>query len=254
MSKVFDKAVNHLTLTLEGAHSDKRTDRGGLTLWGITEGNRKRWSLPKNLTREDAIGAYKTHFWDKARCDQLSPSSAWLVFDAVVNHGHRLGGKIVQRACGAAVDGKIGPRTVAAINALGARAFLKNYRYHRRDVYSRISAKDLKASVNDPDLYEEHRVVSWGWNNRLDLLQDAIDEAGYLSKPMTKMAQNVTTGAGAIGTTAAVVVAEATGVDSSGSLLDVASAAVSQVNPVVGTIVPVLGGWLARKWARLRGR
>ena len=65
---------------------------------------------------------YRERYWDACRCDSLPAPLDWLVFDAAVNQGVQAAGKMLQGAVGVAVDGKIGPATVAAAKRADAEA------------------------------------------------------------------------------------------------------------------------------------
>jgi len=60
---------------------------------------------------------YQKNFWDRYRLSEINDQSVatWL-YDHVVNGGSR-GIEWVQEAVGVAADGKVGPATIAAINA-----------------------------------------------------------------------------------------------------------------------------------------
>jgi lysozyme family protein len=57
---------------------------------------------------------YKTGYWDKCRCDDLPDGVDYVVFDQAVNSGPGRSAKWLQAVIGAAVDGEIGPLTIAA--------------------------------------------------------------------------------------------------------------------------------------------
>lgn len=107
----------------EGGYSDHSWDNGGKTNMGITIGVLAEWlgrpateSDVRNLSREVAVKIYEERYWDTIRGDNLPPAIAWIVFDAGVNCGVGASAQILQRAVGATADGKIGPRTIEAVN------------------------------------------------------------------------------------------------------------------------------------------
>jgi lysozyme family protein len=69
------------------------------------------------LTLSDAQAIYRRDYWDRVAADRLPPSLALLVFDAAVNSGTARAARWLQGAVGAAPDGDIGGRTVAAVAA-----------------------------------------------------------------------------------------------------------------------------------------
>ena len=57
---------------------------------------------------------YRAHFWNTVEGDALPPPVAGLLFDAAVNQGASWAPCCLQAALGVAVDGAIGPKTLAA--------------------------------------------------------------------------------------------------------------------------------------------
>lgn len=72
----------------------------------------------KNLTWADAKAIYRRDFWNRFRLNELHPAIAFSVLDGCINHGPGNAIRWLQRAAGVADDGIIGPRTVAAVNAM----------------------------------------------------------------------------------------------------------------------------------------
>ncbi len=94
-------------------------------MYGITETVAKEegytgdmQKLPLDLAKQ----IYKKRYWDKVNADALPPSIRLVVFDAAVNSGPRQATLWLQRAAGVMDDGIIGPKTLAAVNALNADA------------------------------------------------------------------------------------------------------------------------------------
>lgn len=114
-----------LLLGHEGEYSDDVSDPGnwtggkvGLgtmkgTKWGISAKSYPHLDI-KNLTKADAKKIYRDDFWNPIKGDELPPALRFHVFDAAVNSGPDWARIWLQRAVGAAVDGKIGPATLAA--------------------------------------------------------------------------------------------------------------------------------------------
>jgi lysozyme family protein len=116
----FDKAF-HKLLGHEGSYSNHKQDRGGETMWGVTErvarANNYYGSM-KDLPVEKAKEIYKKDYWNPIRADELPASLRYLVFDAAVNSGVVQSIKWLQAAVGVQEDGVIGRVTLAACNAL----------------------------------------------------------------------------------------------------------------------------------------
>lgn len=74
-------------------YTDRATDRGGPTRWGVTEKTARAAGYTgsmKELPESVAISIYQRNFWDFCKCDQLaafSPELAVWVFDFAVNSG-----------------------------------------------------------------------------------------------------------------------------------------------------------------------
>lgn len=76
----------------------------------------------RDLPRDAAKGIYRKLYWDAVQADQLPVGIRFDVFDAAVNSGPGQAAKWLQRVVGAAPDGVIGAKTIAA--ARGADAML----------------------------------------------------------------------------------------------------------------------------------
>ena len=114
----------------EGGWSDHKNDKGGKTNMGITLSTWKSCGYDKDgdgdidvddlrlLTREDVVNrVLKSHYWDRWKADDIkSQSVANILVDWVWASGAH-GIKIPQRLLGVTVDGIVGPKTLAAVNA-----------------------------------------------------------------------------------------------------------------------------------------
>jgi len=118
----------------EGGHVDHPADRGGATRWGITEavaraegyGGRMA-ALPRGV----AAAIYRRLYWQRPGLDAVArraPALAAELFDTGVNMGPGVAAGFLQRALNAlnrgardypdlAPDGRIGPATLAALDA-----------------------------------------------------------------------------------------------------------------------------------------
>ena len=120
MSDRFALAVSGV-LRAEGGYVNDPADPGGETKFGISKAAYPALDIAA-LTEDDARAIYRRDYWDACRCDSLPAPLDWLVFDAAVNQGVQAAGKMLQGAVGVAVDGKIGPATVAAAKRADAEA------------------------------------------------------------------------------------------------------------------------------------
>lgn len=119
-------------LQREGGYVNNPADRGGETNYGITKATARANGYAgqmRDLPRATAIQIYKRQYWAAARLDEvdaIAPRLAGKLFDIGVNAGPARAGRFLQRALnyfvgGLAVDGKIGPATLAALHALAKK-------------------------------------------------------------------------------------------------------------------------------------
>ena len=113
--------------SVEGGFTDDPVDPGGATNLGITHDELSRWrGAPvtlddmRNLGKDEAARIYRANYWNISRCGDLAPGVDLLVFDGSVNTGNGRSARLLQGVLGVAVDGQIGPLTVAAANAVRA--------------------------------------------------------------------------------------------------------------------------------------
>ncbi|MCL3883440.1 holin-associated N-acetylmuramidase [Marivita sp. GX14005] len=119
----------------EGGYVDDPDDPGGATKYGVTIHTMRRLGLDltgdgqvtaadvRHLTEGQAVEIFLQHYFTRPRIGDLPEALQATVFDMYVNAGKNAV-KILQRLLGkmgfaVAVDGAIGPRTIAAT----ARAF-----------------------------------------------------------------------------------------------------------------------------------
>lgn len=150
----FETAIDHV-LRFEGGYSDHPSDPGGITNYGITQrtaqahgymGSMK--SIPMHIVRD----IYRKSYWDKAKCEQLPPILRLIHFDSGVNSGTHRAAKWLQEAVGAAPDGIIGPKTLAAAECAGIPELEK---------YAQIRLSFLQS-------LKTFSVFGRGWTNRVN--------------------------------------------------------------------------------------
>jgi lysozyme family protein len=108
----FERLIGH-----EGGYVNDPRDAGGETKFGISKRSYPRLDI-KTLTLDDAKAIYKRDFWGPAGCDAVPQAIKFDLFDMAVNSGIKPAIKALQKACGADVDGILGPRTLAALATL----------------------------------------------------------------------------------------------------------------------------------------
>jgi uncharacterized protein (TIGR02594 family) len=139
-------------LEFEGGFTDDPFDPGGPTNKGVTLAvyaafkkvgldNQSRERLKADLRRisdADVRRIYEERYWRPARCPDLPPPLAHFHFDCAVNQGVGGAARMLQAALGVAIDGEIGPLTLAAATTRPASATLERYADIRRERYRRL--------------------------------------------------------------------------------------------------------------------
>ena len=141
----------------EGGYVNDPDDPGGATKFGVTIGTMRRLGLDldgdndvdaedvKRLTEQQAIGIFKTHYFQKPGISRLPLQVQASVFDMYVNSGANAV-KILQNLITAfghpiGVDGAIGnitARTAALVDRAAPDHFADAYGIARRNYYYRL--------------------------------------------------------------------------------------------------------------------
>ena len=134
-------------LKWEGSeYTETSGDRGGATKWGITLATLTRWrgARPttkddvKNLTREGAAVIYRQWYWDRVSCEKMPDGVDLLLFDSAVNEGPGMAVKHLQRACGAKMDGILGPDTQGLVDLADRQALVREMAVQRALHYAQL--------------------------------------------------------------------------------------------------------------------
>ncbi len=148
-----DAALKY-TFVNEGGFSDHPADRGGATSqYGIIREELARWRRHavskddvRNMTGEEAKAIYDAWYWRPLGCHLInSQAVATCVFDIGVVRGIGVPPKYMQSICNAhgfelAVDGHVGPKTIAAVNALPPAMFVRDFAAKARNGFLAIVA------------------------------------------------------------------------------------------------------------------
>lgn len=128
-------------------------DRGGQTYAGISRRNWPSWPGWKDIDagREPEADLvrrfYRIQFWEPIKGDAISSQQvAQTVFDFAVNAGVRTAVILAQTVLGTTPDGKLGPKTLAAINAFDAELFMARYALAKIARYAEIVRRDRTQS------------------------------------------------------------------------------------------------------------
>ena len=148
MKENFDECLKML-LHHEGGFSNHARDPGGITNFGVTKRVWEDWKGTevseqdmRDLTPEDVAPLYKERYWDKCKCSDLDSGLDWAVFDWAVNSGTGRAAKAVQKICGAAQDGAIGPKTLALVKGQDTQYMIEEFGKIRQDFYESLSTFD----------------------------------------------------------------------------------------------------------------
>lgn len=123
MRENFAEALQRV-LRDEGGYVNHPSDPGGMTNLGVTKRVWEEWvghevdeKTMRALTPARVAPLYKRKYWDKIEGDKLPSGVDYAVFDAAVLSGPGRAAKWLQACVGVEVDGKIGPKTLAAVAA-----------------------------------------------------------------------------------------------------------------------------------------
>ena len=177
----FADALNIL-LVHEGGYSNVSYDTGGETYQGISRNNWPNWpgwqiidqykplkhnQVIENVTLQNLVtNFYKVHFWDVIKADQLPKEIRPLVFDFAVNSGTGTAVMALQRVLRdstgkkIAIDGVVGPQTIALANQLPAKQLFERYKQARYNFFVRIVERN-----------PSQKKFLTGWLNRLNSYQ-----------------------------------------------------------------------------------
>ena len=124
-------------------------DRGGMTYAGIARNSWPQWGgwttidYGGNPDAELVRSFYRANFWAPLQLDRVeSQDIARTLFDFAVNAGTGTAVKLAQITVGATPDGKVGPKTLAAINVADPDLFLARYALAKIARYRDIVTKN----------------------------------------------------------------------------------------------------------------
>lgn len=147
----FEKAFS-ATMAREGGYvlHEVAGDTGGMTYAGIARNKNPDWPGWKHIDRGDVPPTemvrkfYLTGYWVPIRGDELRYDIAASIFDFAVNSsapGRPVTAvKLAQQVAGVEPDGVIGPKSVAALNAIPAELFEAQFFVQKMRRYAEIVA------------------------------------------------------------------------------------------------------------------
>jgi lysozyme family protein len=124
-----DEEIISRIIAREGGYVNHPADKGGPTNMGVTQATLADWRGKsvaaddvRALTREEAVAIYRARYLVEPKFDQIADAALReLVVDCGVLHGAGRAARWLQQAVAAKIDGKVGPQTLAAVNAADAR-------------------------------------------------------------------------------------------------------------------------------------
>lgn len=151
----------------EGGYSNHPKDPGGPTMRGVTLATYRAWCRKegrpqpgiaelKRITTDEVREIFEDGYWRGVRGDDLPPGLDYAAADFAFNSGPGQAVKTLQRCLGVDADGKVGPKTLAAIR--------------ERDLPAELHA--LINKYCDERLAFMKRLSGWssfsrGWTNRV---------------------------------------------------------------------------------------
>ena len=144
MRSNFNVALEHV-LQHEGGFGNHPQDPGGMTNLGVTKAVWEEWvghpvteATMRALSPGDVAPMYKRKYWDRINADDLPSGIDYCCFDAAVNSGAGRSIKWLQGVVGVDVDGALGPKTLAAVNAFDPKSLVTDYSKRRLSFLSEL--------------------------------------------------------------------------------------------------------------------
>lgn len=117
------------TASFEGGYANDPHDPGGATMAGVTQATYAAWLTKhgrpdapvKGISLTDRQGLYRELFWNAVRADELYDGLDLVMTDTAWGSGPAKAIKLLQGVLdftGDAVDGKFGPKTMAALQGV----------------------------------------------------------------------------------------------------------------------------------------
>lgn len=156
---MFEKSFVRV-LQLEGGFSDHPADKGGKTMWGITERTARAagYSGPISaMTQDQAKRIYYDWYWFPHRCDNMPDAMAFQIFDVAVNMGPARAReyiKRVQKMVNTSEDGVFGANSRDALD-------------HSEYTLQTVCFKLLSLRLFDYTTLAQFSVFGKGWSRRV---------------------------------------------------------------------------------------
>ena len=113
-------------------------DAGGVTKFGIAQNSHPSIDVA-SLTLDQAMQIYVSDYWTPSGCPSIAGPVSIIHFDGCVNNGVGRACKFLQEAAGVTpVDGRIGPNSIATINAIDPATLIHQISSIRSNYYNTI--------------------------------------------------------------------------------------------------------------------
>lgn len=167
-----DQRLIAAVIDREGGFSNRPSDRGGPTNFGITQATLSMWlGRPASiadvrlLTREQAIAVYTSVYLTAPGISLIADDDLReLVFDAAVQHGPSRAVQWLQAIVGVDTDGVIGPVTSRAIEKGNTANIYRRHLARRLRFYGEIVTADAKRGT---PAASSQALNAAGWMNRM---------------------------------------------------------------------------------------
>lgn len=139
----FEPAIA-VVLEHEGGYTNNPNDAGGETKFGICKRSYPNLDIA-SLSAEDAKAIYRRDFWLPLQLEQVDNQElATKIFDTAVLTGKTRSVRFLQSALQGlgspvALDGVMGPHTLAAVNAASPEPLLQSYRRQLEAFYQGLA-------------------------------------------------------------------------------------------------------------------
>lgn len=128
-----------------------QNDRGGMTYAGIARNAWPKWAGWQIIDaggepQADLVrGFYRANFWTPLRLEEVVDQRvAQTLFDFAVNAGVGTAAKLAQITVGTTPDGRMGPKSLAALNGVEPNLFLARFALAKLARYEQIVTRDPK--------------------------------------------------------------------------------------------------------------
>lgn len=157
----FDRC-HAVTAVWEGGWSDNKKDRGGKTMYGITQATLSAWlgrpasvAEIRGLTKQTALAIYRKNYWDRVSGDELPAGIDLVVYDWGVNSGPKRAVVALQSILGVEPDGWVGDKTLRALKLCNVAEVIQSM-HERRMAFLKGLGKEQWAEFGK------------GWTNRVN--------------------------------------------------------------------------------------